>query len=98
MNFGRPPWLSKKEPNWKHVNDTEIKGFNSLLLLSGVCRGKQESVVEMWSTDNPFVRPIFPATMSRTRFQSLLSFIKFDDHDTRQERQAADKLAAVRNL
>src|ERR1043165_2259818 len=36
--------------------------------------------------------------MSRTRFQSLLRFIRFDDHDTRQERQAADKLAAVRNL
>jgi hypothetical protein len=89
---------STKVADWHDVDDIEMLGFIGLLLLRGVCRARRESIDELWSTDGSFTRPIFPAVMSRARFKQLLRYLKFDDPETRNERAANDKLAALRDI
>ena len=55
-----------------------------------------ESLKELWS--NRTGRPIFTATMSRTRFSQILKYLRFDNPETREERKADDKLAAFRDV
>ena len=43
-------------------------------------------------------RPIFPATMSKLRFKTLLQFCRFDNKKTRDQRPKHDKLATIRDL
>jgi hypothetical protein len=74
----------------------ELKAFIGLLILIGVTRGRNESLDQLWS--NEWGRPICRATMSKERFKEFLRFIRFDDKDTRQERRATDKLAAIREI
>ena len=64
----------------------------------GATRGRKESIKCVWSGDNAFCRPIFTATMGRDSFQNILCFIRTDDHETRQQRRASDKLASIREV
>jgi hypothetical protein len=47
----------------------------------------------LWCSDYAFKRPLFSATMSRTRFFLISTFLRFDDMNTRNERVVRDKLA-----
>ena len=76
----------------------EIKGFISLLILTGVFRANREPIDELYSDDLNFGRPIFRAAMARERFKNILRFLRFDDHKTRLERVFVDKLAPIRNI
>jgi len=80
---------------WKVTTDNEIKAFVGLLLLAGVHRAKNEPVSELFSKHG---RPIFSATMSQNRFKSLLRFLRFDNKNTRAERQQTDRMAAFRDI
>ena len=42
--------------------------------------------------------PLYRATMGRSRFQSILRFIRFDDHTTRHVRAASDKAAPISDI
>jgi hypothetical protein len=42
-----------------------------------------------------FQRPLFSATMSRTRFSQISTFLRFDDMNARNERVVRDKLAPI---
>ena len=42
--------------------------------------------------------PVFRATMSRNRFETIVSCLRFDDKTTREERKNADKFAAIREI
>ena len=81
---------------WKEFDWTECEAFIGLLLLAGVYRGNQEALEELWS--RKYGRPIFVATMSLKRFKQILRFCRFDNKNTREERRATDKLAAIRDL
>ena len=74
----------------------ESEAFIGLLLLAGVYRGNRESLEELWS--RKYGRPVFLATMSLKRFKLILRFCRFDNENTREERRATDKLAAIRDL
>ena len=92
-------WNSIHQDNqkrWKTFDWTECEAFIGLLLLAGVYRGNQESLEELWS--RKYGRPIFLATMSLKRFKQLLRYCRFDNKNTREERRATDKLAAIRDL
>ena len=92
-------WLDKnpgKKNTWKDTDSDEIWAFVGLLILAGVYRSKNESINEMWSLADG--RAIFPATMSKNRFWSLLRFCRFDDAETREARSKDDKLAPIREL
>lgn len=47
----------------------------------------------LWNRD---AKPIYGATMSFNRFAYLLSHLRLDDKDTREERRAHDKFAPAR--
>ena len=92
-------WLDKnpgKKNTWKDTDSDELRAFIGLLVLAGVYRSKNESINEMWSLADG--RAIFPATMTKNRFWSLLRFCRFDDAATRVARSKDDKLAPIREL
>jgi hypothetical protein len=49
----------------------------------------------LWCSDYAFQIPLFSATISRTRFSQIPSFLRFDDMNTRNERVVRDKLAPI---
>ena len=73
-----------------------MKGFIGLCILAGVYKSNHEPVVSFWSEKEG--RPIFSATMSRTRFTTILKYLRFDNRATRAERQATDKLTPFREF
>ena len=75
-----------------------MNAFIGILILFGATRGRKESIKCIWSNDGAFCRPIFKATMGRDAFQNILRFIRTDNHETRQERRASDKLAPIREV
>src|SRR5688572_11664990 len=81
---------------WKPVNDKEMIAFIGLCILAGVYRGNHEPQSSLWSEREG--RPVFVATMSRTRFRCIMKYMRFDDKATRDERLKHDKLAAFRDI
>ena len=81
--LGHPEWKLKRE---------SLNAFIGILILFGATRGRKESIKCVWSNDGAFCRPIFKTTMERDAFQNILRFIRTDNHETRQERRASDKL------
>ena len=78
------------------ISDTELKAFIGLLILAGVCRARHEPLHDLWSPERG--RPIFAGVMSINGFKAILQFLRFDNKNTREERRATDKLAAIRDV
>ena len=87
--LGHPKWKLKRE---------SLNAFIGILILCGATRGRKESIKCALSDDGAFCRPIFKATMGRDAFQNILRFIRTDNHETRHERRASDKLAPRREV
>ena len=81
---------------WKSVDEVEIKAFIGLCILAGIQKSNFEPLSSLWS--NVEGRPIFTATMSRNRFKDILSYMRFDNRETRSERKATDKVAAFSDV
>ncbi|XP_068203998.1 piggyBac transposable element-derived protein 4-like [Palaemon carinicauda] len=79
--------LSLTEPD-------EIRALFGLLIFSGGQRDNHLTTREMFSPKTG--PPIYRAAMSEDRFCFLLSCLRFDDKDTRAQRQTTDKFAAIR--
>ena len=75
----------------------ELKAFFGILYLLGVSKGNHESIRNLWS-DGPMARPVFQATISVNRFESIYCYLRFDSMDTREERRALDKFAPFREV
>ncbi|GFR07184.1 DDE_Tnp_1_7 domain-containing protein [Trichonephila clavata] len=69
--------------------------FTGILILAGVKKQNHTNFLELWTTDGTGSE-IFRSCMNCNRFLFLLSAIRFDDKNTRKERQLTDKLAAIR--
>ena len=69
-----------------------------MLVIFGATRGRKESIKCVWSEDGAFCRPILKAMMGRNAFQNILRFIGTDNHETRQQRRALDKLVPIREV
>lgn len=85
---------TSKGAHTNHVNVLEIKAFLGLLLLAGVFKSGHEDVESLWATDSTG-RDIFRVTMSLKRFLFILSALRFDDIETREERKANDRTALI---
>ena len=81
---------------WTALTIAELKALLGLLLTAGVGHAKFEPLTELWSASNG--RPIFTAVMSLNRFKTILRFLRFDNKQTRPERRATDKLAAIHDV
>lgn len=62
--------------------------FFGILICAGANNSNTHHVYELWKKK---ALPLYRATVGRRGFQSLLRFIRFDDHPTRRERAANDK-------
>ena len=90
-------YYNNKGEDWKGIDIMELKAFLGLLLLFGVSKGNHENLREAWG-DRPFAKPVFKATMSICRFESIMCHLRFDDSDTRDRRRAVDKFAPFRDI
>jgi len=86
----------KLHVDWKPVYGEEVRAFIGLCILAGAFRSSHEPVSTLWSEREG--RPVFTATMSRSRFTDMLKYIRFDDKGSRAERQQSDNLAAFRDM
>jgi hypothetical protein len=81
----------------EEITIMELKAFIGLLLLAGLL-GKSKTDLKCLWRRSPLESPIFKATMSRSRFQNIISCLRFDDKRTREERNQTDKFAAFREI
>ena len=74
-----------------------MDAFLGLLIMSGATHQSKVKLKELWE-HNMNVPSFFSAVMSRNRMQEIMTFLRFDDKNTREERKKEDKLSAVREL
>lgn len=86
-----------RERNTKETDLVELQALISLLYLAGVLKSGRLNVNELWNNDGTGVE-LFRLTMSKFRFMFLLQHLRFDDIDTRADRNRIDKLAPIRNI
>ncbi|GFR05835.1 DDE_Tnp_1_7 domain-containing protein [Trichonephila clavata] len=84
VNYDRPRDAKKTTTN-------EVLAFTGILILAGVKKQNHTNFLELWTTGSE----IFRSCMNCNRFLGW-SAIRFDDKNTRKERQLTDKLAAIR--
>ena len=87
----------ERERDAKDTTRDEVLALLGLLYLIGVKKANHTNVTELWTTDGSGME-ITRAIMSYKRFLFLLRCVRFDDKSTRRERQATDKLAAIRSV
>ncbi|XP_072384260.1 uncharacterized protein [Diabrotica undecimpunctata] len=91
-----------KNPNktrtWMPTDSVEIYAVLGLLITAGALKANREPVHFLWCRNPLYSRSIFPAAMSRDRFLDLISLMRFDDLNIREERRSSDKLAAFREV
>lgn len=75
----------------------ELKAFLGLLFYSAIFKSNSEDLNSIFATDGTG-REIFRLTMSMKRFSILLTALRFDDADTREERKIADPTAAISQI
>jgi hypothetical protein len=74
----------------------ELLATFGLLYLAGVQKSAKLHLDELWSME--FGLTIFRITMSQQRFEYILLCLRFDDRETRPEREPEDNFALIRNI
>lgn len=87
----------KKTTNVQDLDLMELKAFIGLLFYSAIFKENHEHYTAWYNTDGSG-REIYRCVMSRSRLEVLLSAIRFDDAETRQQRQVTDLSAPVSEL
>ncbi|KAJ4438318.1 hypothetical protein ANN_14260 [Periplaneta americana] len=78
-----------------HLDEMELKAFICLVFLAGIFKSNHEDVDSLFTTDGTG-RDIFRATMIKERYLFLLTALRFDSIETREERKRqGNKLAAI---
>ncbi|CAF4119320.1 unnamed protein product [Rotaria sp. Silwood2] len=93
MEYDRNTGLDEKE----EITMMELKASIGLLLLAGLLGRSKGNLRSLWRS-SPLESPIFKATISKNRFNRIISCLRFDDKRTREERKQADKFAAIREI
>ncbi|KAJ4447112.1 hypothetical protein ANN_09112 [Periplaneta americana] len=79
----------------RYLDELELKAFIGLVFLAGIFKSNHEDVDSFFATDGTG-RDIFRATMTKERYLFLLSALRFDNIETREERKRqGNKLAAI---
>lgn len=82
---------------FKNTTRGEILALIGILFYMATCKTSRANAISFWKTDGTGM-VLFRAAFSYNRFFFLLQALRFDDLDTRNERQKSDKLAAVREM
>ncbi|XP_070836495.1 large ribosomal subunit protein uL3 isoform X1 [Chaetodon trifascialis] len=78
---------------WDDITMMELRAYFGLLILAGVYRSHSESTKSLWAEGTG--RAIFPAVMTRRKFEKISSVIRFDDKLSRPRRLKESKMAAI---
>lgn len=78
------------------TNALEMKAVLGLMYLSGVQKSAHLNPEELYS--NRFGHSLFQTALSLRHFQFLLSCLRFDNKNTRNEQSASDKFAPIREI
>ena len=78
------------------LSKDEFTTFFGLYILRGVLKGRDKPLFNF--RDEEYGRLIFREIMSRNKFQSILSYIRFDDKNSQSLQRQTDKFAAIREL
>jgi hypothetical protein len=81
---------------WKDLTVSELHAFIGLNLFGGSMKNTFANYSEFWSESLGI--PIFRATMSWSRFTDIKRVVRFDNKNIREEREATNKLAAIRQI
>lgn len=74
----------------------EIRALLGILISSGCQRDNHLSTREMFSPQTG--SPLYRAAMSEEPFTFLVSCLRFDDKETREQRRLTDRFAAIRKI
>ena len=80
------------------LTDQEFKAFIGLLFARGVLNWGMKDVRSFWQSGECGGSVIFGATMSRSRFQMLLTHLTFDKRSERARKKLYDKFIPIRAL
>ncbi|XP_051158549.1 piggyBac transposable element-derived protein 4-like [Leptopilina boulardi] len=76
----------------------KIRALFGILYMAGVLQMSRTNSQELWSNSDTTAPQFFRLVMSQNRFKVLLSTLRFDNIETREERRALDKLAPIRKI
>ncbi|XP_034743420.1 piggyBac transposable element-derived protein 4-like [Etheostoma cragini] len=85
-----------KSGEWKAMDAMDLRAYLWLLILTGVYRSCNEALESLWHEESG--RAIFRATMPVKRFHLYSRLLRFDNRESRAERLASDKLAAIQDV
>lgn len=88
---------SRGQRDCPQTNFEEMTAFFGVLYMLGIKKANHAHTSEMWATDGTSPE-YFRAVMSEKRFHILVRAIRFDNKDTRRERQKIDNLAPMREI
>jgi hypothetical protein len=78
------------DDSFEEITMIELKAFIGLLLIAGLLGKSRKSIKSLWNR-SPFESPIFRAPMSRNRFETIVSCLRFDGKTTRDERKQTNR-------
>lgn len=87
----------KSQTDMRNTDITELKALFGLLFYSAAFKSNHESTKAMFATDGTG-REIFRCVMSKNRFETLLSNLRFDNPDDRSKRKELDPTAAISDV
>ena len=79
-----------------HTSLMEIKALLGIFYLCGIFKASKCNPEDLWSEKSGLIQ--FRATMSLNRFKFLVSCLRFDDKNTREQRMNTDRFAPVREI
>lgn len=87
----------ERDRDAKDTDSIELKALLGLLYMAGTLKSSHQNLDDLYANDFTGVE-FLRSTMSLRRLRFLLSSIRFDDANTRQERRQLDKLAPLREI
>ena len=84
--------------DWNAVSMMEMDAYLGLLIAMGANHDQKTSIPDLWSARSDFHFPLYSHVMARDRFKQINTCIRFDDGDTRAERQQSNRLAAIADV
>lgn len=86
-----------QKSNYRATDKIEIKALLGTLMLTAIYKSNHENMLSLFSTKFTG-RQIFRAVISVKRFEILITCLRFDDAQTRKERQKSDPPAAISHV
>lgn len=93
----RTKYKRQNKPELVDVGVRELEALLGLLLYTAIFKSNDEDVRSIFATDGTG-RDVFRAVMSKERFLILLTALRFDNADDREERKKENPVAAISEL